>query len=77
MDLGVRIYVDSGEFEVWIGPALELSSNNIINAFIAGVGPTRDAAVMDAVRELEHVTALLQAPPDSVPVVNVVEQESV
>lgn len=61
-DIGTRIYEDNGEYEVWIGPASDLRDGNIINAFIVGIGSTRDEAVENAVRELESVTDALQAP---------------
>lgn len=62
-DIGTRIYVEDGEHEVWVGPAGDLEAGNVINAFIAGLGQTRDDAVADAVRKLEAVVEALQAPP--------------
>ena len=62
-DIGTRIYIEDGQYEVWIGPDSDLRDDNVINAFVAGVGDTRAEAVADAVRELEAVTALLQGPP--------------
>lgn len=61
-DIGARIYVEDGEYEVWVGPASDLADDNVKNAFIAGIGPSRDEAVAHAVRELEGVAALLQTP---------------
>jgi hypothetical protein len=63
-DIGTRIYVDDGEYEVWVGPASELKADYISNAFIAGMGQTRNQAVADAVRKLEAVIDALQSPPD-------------
>ena len=63
-DIGVRVYYDAGEYEVWVGPANDLKFDNIVNAFCAGIGASRDAAVADAVRELEALVAVLQARPD-------------
>ena len=50
------------EYEVWCG----VDGDNIINAHIIGIGPTRDVAVADAVKHLESALAELQAPPGMV-----------
>ena len=63
MGIGARIYEDNGEFEVWIGPAQDLADDNIINAFVAGVGSTRDEAVGKAVAGLEALVEHLNSPP--------------
>lgn len=67
-DIGARIYYDDmdGEYEVWVAPSGDLEGMNVINAFVAGIGATRDEAVADAVRELESLAARLQARPDAV-----------
>jgi len=54
-----RIYFEDGEYEVWVGPAGDLEADNIKNAFIAGMGHTREQAVADAVRALETATTTL------------------
>ncbi len=59
-DIGTCIFRDGGEYEVWVGPAGDLRNGNVINAFVAGVGDTRDEAVADAVKELKAVVAGLQ-----------------
>ncbi len=69
-DIGARIYMEHGQYEVWIGPASDLESNNVINAFVAGIGSTRDAAVTEAVGELEAVLERLQGPPALITVVD-------
>ncbi len=61
-EIGMRVYCEDGEYEVWIGPAGDLESGNIINSFIAGVGVSRDEAVGNAVRDLEALVEHLQAP---------------
>ena len=61
--VGVRIYIEHGQFEVWVGPAGDLADDNIENAFIAGTGATRDTAVSDAVRDLQIIVDALQSPP--------------
>lgn len=63
--IGMHIYVEEGEYEVWIGPAGDLSSDNIINAFVVGTGATRDEAIEMAVRELETLVEQLQSPFDA------------
>jgi len=62
MNISARMYLENGEYEVWVGPAGDLERDNIINAFIAGIGSTRDEAVAAAVRELEALTVALQEP---------------
>lgn len=64
-EISARIYVEDGLYEVWIGPIGDLEDDNIINAFIAGLGATRDEAVADAVRSLEAITETLQGEPGS------------
>ena len=64
-DHGLRIFFTGSEYEVWYGVTDD--DNNVINAHIIGLGPTREAAVADAVREIEAVEALLQSPPGVVP----------
>jgi hypothetical protein len=64
MEIGTVIFKDGGVFEVWVGPSGDMADRpvNIINAFVAGIGATRDEAVADAVRNLEALTEHLQSP---------------
>lgn len=63
--LGAVIFKDGDQFEVWVGPSEDMADRpdpNIINAFVAGIGATRDLAVANAVRALESLAELLQSP---------------
>ena len=59
MNDALAIYQDGEDFEVWFG----VDVDNIINAHVIGSGSTRDAAVTDAVHELESALEALQSPP--------------
>ena len=61
----VSILTDGHEWAVWI----QLEAGNPLlsaNSFIVGIGITREAAVADAVSELEAVIERLQSPPGAI-----------
>lgn len=49
MNKSIVIYRDEDGYEVWCG----VDGDNIINAHIIGIGPTRDEAVLNAVEDLQ------------------------
>ena len=57
--IGTRIYHENGAYEVWVGPSQDLQSGNIINAFVAGIGDTRETAINNAVQSLQLAVSRL------------------
>lgn len=55
-DIGIRLYHDQHQWEVWIGPKSDLGDDNVINAFILGIGQSQEEALSNAVYELAAVT---------------------
>lgn len=61
----VLIINDGDDWNVWLG--CEGEGPKEANSLVIGVGSSRDAAVADAVRELERLTTELQSPVGVIP----------
>lgn len=63
------VFASESNWQVWV----TLEDHNPIRdafGFCIGTGKTRDAAVADAVKDLEGATEVLQSPPDAVEVLD-------